>query len=59
MVRIYEVHTETTEAENYSSYRVAAKTFKEAVDMVIKKELTPPVGGERISEVHILASESR
>ena len=58
MIRIYEVHTETKKAEKYSSYKVAAKNFKEAVAKVTKEELTPTVqGGERISEVIILASE--
>jgi hypothetical protein len=59
MNRIYEVRTETDEAPRFSSYKVAAKSFKEAVAKVTKVQISPyqHMNGERISEVIILASE--
>ena len=60
MIRIYEVRTETDETPRYSTYKVAAKNFKEAVAKVTKTQIGAYQHlkiGERISEVIILASE--
>ena len=59
MIRIYEVRTGTKTAERYSSYRVAAKDINGAMAKVTKKEIEPFDVGEYISEVLLLASESK
>lgn len=61
MIRIYSVRTESNEGAPYSTYKIAAKTFAEAVAKVQKKEIDAYDHldlGERISEVLILASEN-
>jgi hypothetical protein len=60
MIRIYEVRTENQDIENYEVYRIAAKSFSEAVTKAQKKidAYKHLNTGERISEVKILARES-
>jgi len=62
MIRIYEVETETEDGRPYSSYRVAARTFEQAVAKVQKTQIDPYKVddgryAERIAAVHVLASE--
>jgi hypothetical protein len=57
MIKIYEVRTGSKVGNN--SYRVAAKDVQAAMDKVTKNEIEPFDVGEYISEVLLLASESK
>ena len=59
MIRIYEVRTGSKYSERYNSYKVAAKNVLEAMAKVTKNEIEPFDVGEYISEVLLLASESK